>query len=635
MKRDLLLSILVLAVAFAAGCGGGDDKAADAGDSGTDGDTDSDSDTDADNDTDSDTDADADSDSDSDTCGAASCDAPCVRYVDVDAPPSGDGLSWSTAFADVQQGIELAFNEKESCCACDVWVAEGLYRVYVSWPTNTIALRPGVHLYGGFEGKETSVDERDLGAHETILDGREASPGTGKVCHVVSVDADHYGAGQCFYDNAGTSIVLDGFTVTGGDAASLTYCDHQYAGGGISADPSNWNVRNCSFSYSIRNCRIVDNTGINGGGVYLYSHAGISVLNTVFDGNSATSGGGISLYSQYPSVVQGCTFTDNHAVSIGGAIETESDIQVTGTAFVGNSAGCAGGAIQANHNLIIERCSFLSNSVNINDLCSISEPCSSAPDEFAISGGAVFQGLWPESFGFMGYCVVDSVQVTDTVFSGNAVDGFGGAMALSAAWCPIYTDDPYEDALSLADIRFENAVFEKNKATCRGGAIFSSGSPVTITACTITGNTAPSGGAYFGRVLGFEYDNCPTVMSLLNHLTVGSSVLWANGQDEIAVDKPEFEVEVSYSDVQGGMAGTGNIDADPLFADPDVAADAGADAGIGHFHLQPGSPCIDAAEGPAMPATDIDGNSRIDDTEVPNTGLGPPWADMGAYEYQP
>ena len=53
------------------------------------------------------------------------------------------------------------------------------------------------------------------------------------------------------------------------------------------------------------------------------------------------------------------------------------------------------------------------------------------------------------------------------------------------------------------------------------------------------------------------------------------------------------------------------------------------------LHVLWGSPCIDAADGPAAPGTDIEGNARVDVPAAANTGLGPPWADMGAYEYTP
>ena len=68
---------------------------------------------------------------------------------------------------------------------------------------------------------------------------------------------------------------------------------------------------------------------------------------------------------------------------------------------------------------------------------------------------------------------------------------------------------------------------------------------------------------------------------------------------------------VTYSDVQGGYGGTGNLNADPKF----VAAAAG------NYHLRVGSPCIDTGTTTGAPTTDLDGTPR-DATP-----------DLGAYEF--
>ncbi len=81
----------------------------------------------------------------------------------------------------------------------------------------------------------------------------------------------------------------------------------------------------------------------------------------------------------------------------------------------------------------------------------------------------------------------------------------------------------------------------------------------------------------------------------------------------------------TYSDFEEAFPGEGNISADPLFTDP----------AHGDFHLQAFSPCIDSgtSDWPA-PASDFDGNPRVDDPDVPNSGGGIiPHYDMGAYEY--
>ncbi len=91
---------------------------------------------------------------------------------------------------------------------------------------------------------------------------------------------------------------------------------------------------------------------------------------------------------------------------------------------------------------------------------------------------------------------------------------------------------------------------------------------------------------------------------------------------------------MSFSNIEGSFPGTGNIDADPLFVDPDN----------GDFRLLPGSPCIDAGDNTAVPGeitTDLDGNPRfVDDPDTPDcqqapgTCGDPPVVDMGAYEFQ-
>ncbi len=104
----------------------------------------------------------------------------------------------------------------------------------------------------------------------------------------------------------------------------------------------------------------------------------------------------------------------------------------------------------------------------------------------------------------------------------------------------------------------------------------------------------------------------------------------------------------SYSNTQGFVSGPGNIDADPLFIrNPHPGPDntwGTPDDDYGDLRLQPGSPCIDAADSTAFPediTTDLAGNPRFtDDPNTPDTGLPDPAnqravADMGAYEYQP
>jgi hypothetical protein len=144
------------------------------------------------------------------------------------------------------------------------------------------------------------------------------------------------------------------------------------------------------------------------------------------------------------------------------------------------------------------------------------------------------------------------------------------------------------------------------------------GSP-TVTNCTFAGNAA----GYTGGGM-YSYGNT-------SNPTVTNSILWNNVPNDV-FDDVNSTTTAAYSDIAGGFPGTGNIDADPLFVDPDH----------GDLRLQPGSPCIDAGDNTAVPVaitTDLDGNPRFThdpctiDTGNPD-GTNPP-VDMGAYELQP
>jgi len=116
--------------------------------------------------------------------------------------------------------------------------------------------------------------------------------------------------------------------------------------------------------------------------------------------------------------------------------------------------------------------------------------------------------------------------------------------------------------------------------------------------------------------------------------TVTNSVFWENTayQGNEVFNVSSFPA-VTYCDIQlpsGTYEGTGNINADPLFIDP----------ANGNFHLQSGSPCIDAGDNTAVPpgvTSDIAGGTRFfDDPDTDDTGSGvPPIVDIGVDEYLP
>ncbi|MHC4328768.1 MAG: NosD domain-containing protein [Planctomycetota bacterium] len=153
--------------------------------------------------------------------------------------------------------------------------------------------------------------------------------------------------------------------------------------------------------------------------------------------------------------------------------------------------------------------------------------------------------------------------------------------------------------ISFCPAVIQNNVISGNIADYGGGIAAHNSSGPIITNNTITGNTANLGGGISGED---------------SSLTVLNSILWNDSPDEIHLDDSST-IDITYSDIQSGWLGTGNIHADPLFVDT-----ANAD-----YHLQASSPCIDSGDNSAIPrslAVDLDGNPRIINGIV----------DMGAYE---
>jgi predicted outer membrane repeat protein len=151
-----------------------------------------------------------------------------------------------------------------------------------------------------------------------------------------------------------------------------------------------------------------------------------------------------------------------------------------------------------------------------------------------------------------------------------------------------------------------NCILNNNTAGTVGGGIRCDDLSPTIVNCTVSNNSAASigGGIYCSGTDG------PTVVN---------SISWGNTASGSPNEISAGTIDITYSDIEGGWTGTGNMDSDPLFVDP----------GYGDFHLQSGSPCINVGNNSAVPpglVTDFEGDERIFDSGT---------VEMGADEYAP
>jgi hypothetical protein len=192
------------------------------------------------------------------------------------------------------------------------------------------------------------------------------------------------------------------------------------------------------------------------------------------------------------------------------------------------------------------------------------------------------------------------LKASNCVFAGNYVTGIascGGAVA------NIYSGN-YRTYVNVA-----NSIFYANTAVSLGGGLY-----------TNIANSSTN--------------------------TIDNSILWRNADTAGGTYDETAQIHggantIRYCCIQGldTYAGNGNINSDPLFANP-LGEDWVAGTPDDNLRLTKGSPCVDAGNNTLVPAeltTDLDGMPRFwDDPDTPNTGVGAnpgdPIVDMGAYE---
>lgn len=234
--------------------------------------------------------------------------------------------------------------------------------------------------------------------------------------------------------------------------------------------------------------------------------------------------------------------------------------------------------------------------------------------------------------GGAGYVLSAGGSFIDCDFIDNLGGSYGGAFDTNAGavtWtgCLFRNNEAARagaiETFGAASRSITNCVFIQNRATSSnsGGAIWSGNSAtVTVRNCTFVANTSAT-------TTGAGYLNTGGTSNLANCVfwnNLGSTGSTTNNQ----VTTSAGTTTVSYSLVQGGATGTGNISTTPLFVDL-AAFD---------LHLQPASPGVDAGSSSLIPAgilVDHDGlPRRVDIASAADTGVGPPVVDMGAYETQ-
>ncbi len=297
------------------------------------------------------------------------------------------------------------------------------------------------------------------------------------------------------------------------------------------------------------------------------------------------SGGGMYSSQGSSPVVRNVTFSGNRAWYDGGGWYADYHAAsgspiLNNVLFTSNKSGNGGGGlcVRGDVNLTLNQVTFSGNQSSygggmVSNASGYLELTNMAFLGNSATSGCCYTyggGLWLET-------VNASTMLNNLLLSGNWSQWYAGGMYIHG------------------EVAMTNFTFSGNRAGNSGGALYIDGQQHTLVNAIVWGNSAPSAPQ-------FLFDNGGTV-------------------------------SVTYSDVQGGYAGAGNIDLDPLFTTPITYT--AAPTITGNYRLQITSPAIDAGNSLSVTVSaDLDGKPRLADMAgVPDTGLGaPPIVDMGAYE---
>jgi len=245
--------------------------------------------------------------------------------------PVHDGTTWATAYLTVQEGLTAAVSGDE------VWVAKSSPAAAAYY--ESITLKAGVALYGGFSGAESSLTERNRDLNVTILDGNAG--------YIVSSSAQ-----QAVMDGFMIRNGLIGFYQSDGSStfANCTFSANQY---GHYISKGTVNLIECEISgnakagievyngtVTLANCDLFANAakGINttGGTVNIagcrifqnvygvYSAGGVTnVVNSTFNSNS------FGVYATFGTLTAtNCTISGNNqgVTQAGGTITLANSI---------------------------------------------------------------------------------------------------------------------------------------------------------------------------------------------------------------------------------------------------------------------------------------------------------------------
>jgi len=400
-------------------------------------------------------------------CLSAAVFAGTVIRVKHGAPGPGDGQTWETAYPSLNHALDAAAASEGS--TTEIWVAAGMYTPDPSGLDDphhaTFTLVPGVSLYGGFAGKETSRDERSPNGHNTTLSGDlNHDDGTNffryedNVAHVVTAIG------------VSGDTILDRFTISGGSAVM----EGASGGGGIVLD-GDLVLRQCSV------CRNQAGTTRDGGGGGIAIWGGHPVIfDCQFVGNRSNgAGGAVWAVGEGSLEIRSCVLYQNSA-NQGGAIHmSNSEVLIASSKLSENTSELEGGALYAENldGLTMSECVFQENNSKYGGAGLITysrgvwiDGCSFHRNTAIVGGGLIIDDMR------------ESAVIAGSSFTNNYA-GFGAGVFLSR--------------FRTAHAIVTDTEFQSNGWAIQGGALYVENAPLRAIGLLLIHNLADAGGGIY------------------------------------------------------------------------------------------------------------------------------------------
>ncbi|WP_298511994.1 choice-of-anchor Q domain-containing protein [uncultured Kordia sp.] len=267
-----------------------------------------------------------------------------IVYVDLDATGANDGTSWTDAYTSLQNALD---NNPIS----DFWIKAG---TYVPGTTRgaIFTLMADQSLYGGFNGTETMLSQRDPAVNVTVLSGDILGNDDGVLTHGNTTYSENsYRILQILEDNA----LVDGLTFSGGNANNTGDTSLKF-GAAVRIIES---CKSATFNKVIFTDNRVENAGV----VY-YQHTTSQTGNYDYVFTNCTFKNNLGrfatlLYSVNPRTsgtltvsLTNCSLTDNIVANISNSLTARNSLVWFRT------------DVATTHNAILTNCTITNNSLN-------------------------------------------------------------------------------------------------------------------------------------------------------------------------------------------------------------------------------------------------------------------------------